>query len=218
MVVSRTPELSQDLGPDLRTISTDRRAQVDPQSRRDYTFQGLESPNAPFHDSRDGSAPARMKQSKRTRIGIKKIYRHAIGRGHRQENTGSVRRQAVRLAGDTDAGDGRRIDDYYPGPVNLPTDDARAAAQCARHCFEPLRDSPGGSGARETIVLRGDRRSGDETGKLPFPACMNEQVDISNPRPRLPGQQGISMISISAPSARRRTSIRSYPRSICPML
>jgi hypothetical protein len=115
-----------------------------------------------------------MKQSDRPGNGFEKINGHAVRSGHREENTASVRRQAVRIAGNADAGGGRRVDHGHSGPVNLPTDDARPAAECVRQRLEPFCNRPGRIGAGETIVIRGDSHSGDETWKLSFPVCMNE--------------------------------------------
>lgn len=102
--------------------------------------------------------------------------------------------------------------------MNLSADDTRAAPEGGRQRFEPLRNRPDGIRTGQTVVLWGDRRTGDQAREFPFPASMNEQIDSPDRFSFLPGQQGASILSISAPSARNRTSICSYPRSICPML
>ena len=141
----RMPELPQYFGPDLIASPADRRAQVDPQIGRRHAIQSPESPDSLSNYPCCCTTPARMKQSERPGIRIHDIDRHAIGRGHCEENAGPVRSQPVHLTSDADARTGRRIDDGHTGPVNLATDDAGPAPECEHQRLEPFRDATRGS-------------------------------------------------------------------------
>lgn len=108
MVRPWTPEFPKHVGPDFIALSADRRAQVDPNLSPSRTVQGFEGLNPLFHDPRQRSPPACVKQRESPGNGIEKIYRHAVRGGHREKNTWTVRRQAIRVPGDAESepGDG----------------------------------------------------------------------------------------------------------------
>ena len=199
----------QHFRPDLIAVAADRRSQVDPQVGRNRSLEDLEGTNPLFYDPREGATPTCMEQGKRPGIGCEQENRNAVGDRHREQHPGSVRCQPVCIAGDAHARMRWRIYDDHPSSVNLAADDARPASETSRQRLETFRYLPGGAGTGEPIVRRGDRGAGYESWKLVLPLHMDEQIRPPY-RPRcFADQQGGSTFSISAPSARKRTSIRS---------
>jgi len=195
--------------PDFITVAADRRSQVDAQVGRNRSLQALEGTNPLFYDPRERATPTCMEQGKRPGFGFEKIDRNAVRGRHREQHPGPVRCQPVCVASDANARMRRRIDDSHPLSVNLAADDARPASESSRQLLETFRELPGAAGTGEPIVRRGDRRPGYESWKLALPVHMDEQIRPRY-RPRcFTDQQEGSTFSISAPNARKRTSIRS---------
>jgi len=199
----------QHFRPDLIAVAADRRSQVDSQVGRNRSLQDLEGTNSLFYDPREGSTPACVEQGKSPGFGFEQKDWNAVRGRHREQHPGSVRCQPVCIAGDAHAQMRWRIYDDHPFSVNLAADDARPASETSRQRLETFRYLPGGAGTGEPIVRRGDRGAGYESWKLVLPLHMDEQIRPPY-RPRcFADQQGGSTFSISAPSARKRTSIRS---------
>ncbi len=221
---SFSPEGAEDLRSHLIADPADRRTQVHGEITGTDTVAASRLFDGQFEDPCGGAFPTGMEEGDTTPLDVGDERRNAVGSRDREQDTRRRGHETVRRADDEHASTGRRVHLDNSGSVYLAPDDRGVHAGGAGESLVASGDLPGASARIEAIVPPGagslgfgyDGHAGHDSGGDSFP--VREPVAwraIEGRRDTGPaGQELSSTRSMLAPRERRRSSIRSYPRSI----
>ena len=218
------PQGPQDLSSHLVAHPADRRAKVYGQGPGVSPEAALDRRDGKLEDPGGDAPPTRMQKRNATAPDIDDEHGNAIGSGNSKQHSRYRGHETIRLANHEHSTAGRRIHLQNAGPVHLARDRGGMHPRGEGKTLIATCDIPGSPARRETEVgLRatapcvgygGNSGHDSRPDSFPFREPVARGAIARRRRTRQTSQWPSSTRSMFPPRARRRSSIRSYPRSI----